>query len=115
MIVILTVMFGYLGIYRFYKGQFRLGLVYLFTYGFFGIGWIVDIFLAVREYKENKNNFKNPEGGQDDELQQLEYELKKEKLTKELSEMKNQSAVCEYCGSKISGNDYVCPKCGAPK
>ena len=50
----LGVFFGWAGGYRFYKKQIGLGILYLFTFGLFGIGWIIDAVLAVREYKPPK-------------------------------------------------------------
>lgn len=44
---IIAVLLGWLGGYRFYKKQYLMGFVYLFTFGLFGIGWIVDIVQAV--------------------------------------------------------------------
>ena len=35
--------FGPLGIHYFYLGRVGMGLLYLFTFGLFGIGWVVDI------------------------------------------------------------------------
>ena len=37
--------FGFLGAHRFYFGRKYTGLLYLFTGGLFGIGWLVDLFL----------------------------------------------------------------------
>ena len=37
--------FGFLGAHRFYYGRQITGLIWLFTLGLFGIGWIVDLFL----------------------------------------------------------------------
>ncbi len=37
--------FGFLGAHRFYFGRPVSGTVYLFTFGLFGIGWFVDLFL----------------------------------------------------------------------
>lgn len=35
--------FGIFGAYHYYLGNWRLGLIYTFTLGIFGIGWIVDL------------------------------------------------------------------------
>lgn len=41
--LILAIFFGYFGIHRFYAGRFISGTLYIFTVGFFYIGWIFDI------------------------------------------------------------------------
>lgn len=41
--VLIAIFLGWCGGYRFYKKQFALGILYLFTCGLFCIGWIVDI------------------------------------------------------------------------
>ena len=38
---------GFLGIHKFYEGKTGLGVLYLFTCGLFGIGWLVDIFIIL--------------------------------------------------------------------
>lgn len=43
----LAVLLGYLGIHRFYVGKTSSAVLYLFTFGLFGIGWIVDIIMIV--------------------------------------------------------------------
>ena len=43
---LITLFAGYLGVHRFLKRQFVWGVVYLFTFGLFGIGWIVDTIKA---------------------------------------------------------------------
>lgn len=35
--------------HKFYEGKFGLGLLYLFTAGLFGIGWIIDIVSLIRK------------------------------------------------------------------
>jgi len=42
---ILCFFVGVLGIHRFYVGKIGTGLLYLFTGGLFGIGWLVDIIM----------------------------------------------------------------------
>lgn len=41
--LILSIFLGYLGIHRFYVGKIGSGIVWMFTVGLFGIGWIYDI------------------------------------------------------------------------
>ncbi len=41
--LLLCIFFGELGIHYFYVGRVGMGLLYLFTLGGFGIGWIIDI------------------------------------------------------------------------
>lgn len=43
--LILCIFLGCFGIHRFAAGKIKSGILYLFTFGLFGIGWIVDIVL----------------------------------------------------------------------
>lgn len=56
--------FGFLGAHRFYYGRPVSGTIYLFTFGLFFIGWIVDLFLmpsleasADRRFQEGRLNY----------------------------------------------------------
>lgn len=40
--LLLCIFLGYLGVHKFYEGKILLGIVYLCTFGLFGIGWLVD-------------------------------------------------------------------------
>ncbi len=44
---LLCLFLGVLGIHKFYEGKIIFGLIYLFTGGLFGIGWIVDCILIL--------------------------------------------------------------------
>lgn len=33
---------GFFGAHKFYEGKFMMGLLYSFTFGLFGIGWMID-------------------------------------------------------------------------
>ena len=54
--LILCILFGYFGAHQFYAGKSGMGILYFFTLGLFGIGWIVDIFLIC------KGSFKDAKG-----------------------------------------------------
>ena len=38
----LCLFLGYFGAHKFYEGKAGTGILYLFTFGLFGIGWIID-------------------------------------------------------------------------
>ena len=42
--LILCIFLGIFGAHKFYEGKILLGIVYLFTMGFFGIGLVIDFF-----------------------------------------------------------------------
>ena len=39
----LCLFLGYLGVHRFYVGKIGTGIIWMFTAGFFGIGWVLDL------------------------------------------------------------------------
>ena len=41
--LVLCIFFGYFGVHYFYAGKIGMGILYVFTIGLCGIGWIVDI------------------------------------------------------------------------
>lgn len=85
---VLCLFLGYLGAHKFYEKKYGLGLLYLFTLGLFGLGWIYDIFTLLRNISiPNKKNIKadsnignffresNSKFPQyDDEFRELKYE-----------------------------------------
>ncbi len=44
---ILCLLLGWLGIHRFYLGYTFMGVIYIFTFGLFGIGWLIDLILLI--------------------------------------------------------------------
>lgn len=38
----LCLFLGFLGAHKFYEGKIGMGIVYLFTIGLFGLGWLID-------------------------------------------------------------------------
>lgn len=53
--IIIVVFLGMFGIHKFIDKDYKMGLIYLFTGGLFGIGWFIDIF---KELFGTTNNMK---------------------------------------------------------
>lgn len=45
--LLLCIFLGYIGAHKFYEGKTGMGLLYLFTVGLCGIGWIIDIIALI--------------------------------------------------------------------
>lgn len=56
----LTLWLGWLGIHRFIKKDYKMGLVYLFTFGIFGIGWIIDVIKSIIDVMKKYKQYQNP-------------------------------------------------------
>jgi len=47
--LLLCIFFGYIGAHKFYEGKILFGIIYLFSFGVFGIGVIIDtIFILLK-------------------------------------------------------------------
>lgn len=44
---LLCLFLGIFGFHKFYEGKIAMGIIYLFTVGFFGIGWFVDCIIIL--------------------------------------------------------------------
>ena len=54
----LCLLLGWLGIHRFYVGKIGTGIIYMFTAGFFIIGWWRDLVLiAMGKFKDNVGQY----------------------------------------------------------
>jgi hypothetical protein len=53
--LILAILLGGIGIHRFYLGHIGMGILYLFTAGLCGIGWLIDIILIATGSLEPKD------------------------------------------------------------
>jgi len=54
---LLCLFFGVLGIHRFYVGKIGTGLIWFFTGGFFGIGWLLDLFFIILGFFRDKAGY----------------------------------------------------------
>lgn len=51
--------FGFIGAHRFYYGKTISGIIYFFTLGLLGIGWIIDLFLIPSMDREADLKYKS--------------------------------------------------------
>ena len=59
--LILAIFLGYLGIHRFYVGKVGTGIMYLITVGWFGVGWLIDIFtILFGNFTDRTGSFVKP-------------------------------------------------------
>ncbi len=51
--------FGFLGAHRFYYGRQITGIIWMFTFGLFGIGWIIDLFLIPAMERDASHRYRS--------------------------------------------------------
>lgn len=52
--LILCIFLGIIGAHHFYVGKIGMGVLYFFTFGLFGIGWLVSLIsILLGAYKDN--------------------------------------------------------------
>lgn len=45
--LLLCIFLGWIGAHKFYEGKVGMGILYLFTWGLFGIGWFIDFIVIL--------------------------------------------------------------------
>ena len=56
-LLLLCIFVGGAGIHRFYAGKIGTGILYLFTGGLFGIGWLIDLVkIATGKFTDKNGN-----------------------------------------------------------
>ena len=56
--VIIVICLGMFGVHKFIKGQIILGLIYICTYGLFGVGLFIDAIKAFRKLLRNAREYR---------------------------------------------------------
>ena len=91
--LLLAIFLGQFGAYRFYKKQYGLAILYFFTLGIFGIGWLIDIICSIIDIqKEEENGTKAVEQVKQTDLQAENEALKRQLASYEerLSRLENR-------------------------
>ncbi len=57
---LITLFFGWLGIHKFMQKKIGIGVVYLFTYGLFGIGWLYDVITSFQKMQHPTSTSQKP-------------------------------------------------------
>ncbi|MBQ0089984.1 MAG: NINE protein [Prevotellaceae bacterium] len=61
--LLVTIFLGWLGIHKFIQGKPKMGVLYMFTGGLCGIGWIVDIIIAASKLSQKPKTYKTSNNG----------------------------------------------------
>lgn len=56
--LLLCFFLGIFGVHKFYLGRIGMGILYILTYGFFGIGWLVDMCVLIFGSPRDKDGYK---------------------------------------------------------
>ena len=81
--LICTIFGGWFGLHKFMKKETGMGILYLLTFGLFGVGWIVDIITTALSKQPRK------------------------------VVIKQNNRICLNCGANIFTDDNFCQNCGA--
>ncbi|MCP4251532.1 MAG: NINE protein [bacterium] len=124
---ILWALVGVLGVHRFYCGRIGTGILWFFTGGLVGIGWLVDVFLIpdlVREANLNEPPLFGPQYGQYGHYGAgPQFAVPPTPAQVAPAPMAAGTALaqrviyCTQCGSPMkvpataSGRQYACPAC----
>jgi Predicted membrane protein len=104
---VLCLLFGVFGFHHFYAGRMGMGVLYLLTFGLFGIGWLIDLILIV------SNKFKDSYGLLLSDSKNMSFQPQSSPYS--LPSIENQSpSLCQQCGNEVPSSGNHCPNCGSP-
>lgn len=88
----LCLFLGFLGIHKFYKQKYIMGILYLLTCGLFTIGWFIDIIIIL---KNNLSTSKSDKNIPNTEYEEYEYNITNTNQ-KELKRIYNKDSETVY-------------------
>lgn len=113
--LLVTVFLGPLGIHKFLNKEVGWGILYLFTYGLFGIGWLVDIVKVVSKMINGETQNNQPKSSNDfNQGQQSPHrQLQNMNQPNVYVEENRAKTTCDYCGEINDIENKQCYNCGA--
>jgi TM2 domain-containing membrane protein YozV len=97
--LVLWIFTGLIGGHKFYLGKIGMGIAYMFTAGFFGIGWILDIFTLYAQV-DVANGIRSPEeAGFSAGLNKF-LSISRAMQSVGGSSRGDELVTCKYCGQK---------------
>lgn len=118
--IFLAIFLGWAGAYQFYSGKAIKGLIYLFTMGLFGIGWITDIVQAVRDYRayQRTKHIENNTTSMVNHLSNISAKLDSQQGystiaqtsdKSQIEDCKQNSTPCYICQLRYYHTNLLCP------
>ena len=99
---------GFAGIHRFYLRSIGLGVVYLLTWGFCGIGLIIDLFLI------NSLTRSHNAAVAHEMLLLVQGTSNQPANIPTTTNQSTKPGFCSGCGTSLSTSDRFCGECGKP-
>ena len=56
--LLLCLFLGIFGVHKFYLGKHGMGILYLFTYGLFSVGWMIDLLILIFGNPKDKEGYR---------------------------------------------------------
>lgn len=112
--LILCVFGGYIGLHKFYEKNMGMGVLYLFTMGLCGIGWIYDIAVLAANYNKEYIDLKDFDVKKIvEENPRNRTEAIKQYRKKTGSNLKKATMEMDRAYERAGINPYkkICPKC----
>ena len=72
---VITLLFGWSGLHKFMQRKYGAGFLYLFTFGVFGIGWVIDIIKCIPKPAARNHSEPSPEILVDSVCESMDPEL----------------------------------------
>lgn len=112
--LILCAFLGITGSHHFYNKKYKEGILYLFTYGLFMVGWIHDIIKIIEQIKNNDTKKVDNHRNNEEKNDYMKNKYLNIKVQKKHKRNKNYTQ-CRICNQYINKSILYCPYCKNPQ